>query len=71
MRDSTEKSATGSVSYTDTLGYIDAGLSFDVMINFIARPDFSFGIFGGVEGITTIWLLMIKKTQSQTRLKVF
>lgn len=50
MRDSTEKSATGSVSYTDTLGYIDAGLSFDVMINFIARPDFSFGIFGGVEG---------------------
>lgn len=37
-------------TYTYSLGTIDAGLSFDLMINLISRGGFSFGVFGGVEG---------------------
>lgn len=50
MQDVTQREATGSLTYTDSLGYIDTGLSFDVMINFVSRSNFSFGIFGGIEG---------------------
>lgn len=50
MQDWTEKSNRGNCSYTDTRAYIDTGLSFDLMINFVARPNFSFGVFGGIEG---------------------
>lgn len=50
MQNSKETDTSGSVSYTDSLGYIDTGLSLDLMINFVSHSNFSFGIFGGVEG---------------------
>lgn len=49
-QDRTVTEKTGSTSYTHTRGYVDTGLSFDLMINFVNRPNFSFGVFGGVEG---------------------
>lgn len=48
-QDSKETDVTGTVYYTDSLGYLDTGLSLDLMINFVSRPNFSFGIFGGIE----------------------
>lgn len=49
MQDWTDKSNSGSISYTDTKAYIDAGLSFDLMLNIITANSFTFGLFGGVE----------------------
>lgn len=37
-------------TFTQYRGYIDAGLSFDLMVNLVSNDKFSFGIFGGVEG---------------------
>lgn len=50
MQDVTQRKTLGSQSYTDTLGTIDTGLSLDLMINLVNSGNFSFGIFGGVEG---------------------
>ena len=49
MRDR-KKTSNIQNTFTDTLGTIDAGLSFDLIINLINRGGFSFGVFGGVEG---------------------
>lgn len=50
MQETTQRTATSSTPYTNTLGTIDAGLSLDLMINLVNSGNFSFGVFGGVEG---------------------
>lgn len=42
--------AKNSTDYTDHRDYLDAGLSLDLMVNLVNSSNFSFGIFGGVEG---------------------
>lgn len=68
MQDFTVKDTGGSNSYTNTRAYIDAGLSFDLMINLISRSNFSFGVFGGVEA--NYHYLVINDREDLTKNKI-
>lgn len=62
------KNKQDSRSYTDTKAYIDAGLSFDLMLNIITANSFTFGLFGGVE--TAYHYLVINDHEDTTADKV-
>lgn len=49
MQDYTYTTQLIQSSYTDTLGFLDTGLSFDLIANIISGSSFTFGVFGGVE----------------------
>lgn len=49
MQDYTDRTNLMASSYTDTLGFLDTGLSFDLIANIISGSSFTFGVFGGVE----------------------
>lgn len=67
MQEMTQRQKTGSQSFTDTLGTIDTGLSLDLMINLVNSGNFSFGIFGGVEG--DYHYLVVADTETNGKVK--